>query len=77
MSGKVTIYCVQPYWWDGRKLAHGSPEQYRTREEAKRVAKKLYAWHAGVAVYAVCGWPEYEAWDEPTLVDSVGSVLTL
>lgn len=75
MSGKVTIYCVQPYWWDGRRLARSEVRQFRTLEEAARDAEKAYERHAGVSVYAVSGWPEQEAWDDPRVVSTTGYVL--
>lgn len=74
MSGKVTIYCVQPYWWDGRKLALSEVRRFRTLDEAEREAGKAYARHAGVAVYSVSGWPDYDAWEDPKLVNSVGAI---
>ena len=75
MSGKVTIYCVQPYWWDGRKLARSEVRQFKTQTEAERDAERAYERHAGVSIYAVSGWPEHEAWDEPRLVNAIGHVL--
>lgn len=72
--GIKTIYGVQPYWFDGRRLARGTPEQYRTQAEAERAAGKLYRNHAGVLIFSVSGEPEYDAWGEPRPIRAIGYV---
>jgi hypothetical protein len=68
-----TIYGVQPYWHDGRRLARGVPQQFRSRQEADRAAERLYENHAGVLIYSVTGNPEYDAWGEPCVLSTLGS----
>lgn len=74
MMGKKTIYGVQPYWFDGRRLARGLPAQFRTLAEAERMAGKLYETHAGVVIYAVTGCPEFDTWGDPRPIRSIGFV---
>lgn len=69
-----TIYCVQPYWRDGMKLAHGDLRQFRTEGEARRAAERAYRRNAGVVVYSVTGSPEFDAWRQPRKVMSIGAV---
>ena len=72
--GKKTIYGVQPYWFDGRRLARGLPVQVHTKKQAHREAARLYGNHAGVTIFAVSGYPEFDTWDEPRPVWSKGYV---
>lgn len=71
MSAK-TIYGVQPYWHDGRRLARGLPEQFRSRDEADKAAERLYMNHAGVLIYSVTGNPEFDTWGEPRVLWTIG-----
>jgi hypothetical protein len=75
MFRKVTIYCVEPYWWDGRRLARSDVQRFRTREEAEREARRAYAHHAGVSVYSISGWPDSDAWESPRVLNTIGYVL--
>jgi hypothetical protein len=74
--GLKTVFLVQPYWFDGRRLARGPVEQYRTLAEARRAAERLYLNHAGVEVFSVSGNPEFDAWRDPEVVWAVGKTLT-
>lgn len=72
--GLKTYYGVQPFWHDGRRLARGDLQQFRTEVEATRAAERLYDNHAGVLVYSVTGDPDYDAWQEPRTIATLGSV---
>lgn len=71
-----TIYLMQPYWWDGRRLAHGDPQQFRCKKEAQRSAAKAYEHHAGVTIFAITGSPEFDSWGEPRAIETIGHVPT-
>lgn len=77
MSEQVTIYCVQPFWWNGRQLARAEPSQFRTLDEAQRAAKLAYERHAGVAILSITGSPEFDAWNAPQQVGAIGNVLVV
>jgi hypothetical protein len=69
---KVTRFCVQPYVRrKGRLVADEAAEHY-TPEDALRSAARMRRRVAGVAVYAVTGWPVYDLWDEPRLISQAG-----
>ncbi|MDO8912330.1 MAG: hypothetical protein Q8N10_03470 [Phenylobacterium sp.] len=70
----VTIYCVQPYWTDGRKLAHGSLRQFKRRSDAIRAGETAARRNAGAIVYVVEGDPEFESWSRPRLLAAHGQV---
>lgn len=73
----VTIYCVQAYWRDGRKLAQGVYREFDKEADARRAGEKAYANHAGVIVYAKEGEPEFDVWREPRLVAAFGETPAL
>lgn len=75
--GLKTVYCVQPYWRDGSKLAHGELSQFRTEKEARKAARRAYDHHAGVLIYSVRGCPEFDAWRDPRPVAQHGDVPAL
>ena len=73
--GRVTIYCVQPYWRaGGGKLAHGELRQFDVEKEARRAGEATARRVGGALVYAVDGDPEFERWAKPRLLASHGEV---
>ncbi|MDP3869150.1 hypothetical protein [Phenylobacterium sp.] len=70
----VTRYCVQPYARHGKRLVAGEPQQFRERGEAMGVSRRMRRRVAGVAVYEVSGWPVYDLWREPRLIEAFGEV---
>lgn len=70
----VTIYCVQPFWNDGRKLAHCTLQQFTDRAAAMRAGERA-AWRgAGAVVYSLEGDPEREDWGRPQFLARLGDV---
>ena len=37
----ITVYCVQPYWTNGRKFVRGELRQFETESEAMKVGARL------------------------------------
>lgn len=70
----VTIYCVQPYWNDGRRLARGLPEQFTCRRKAVRAGRRAARRNCGAVVFSVRGDPEIEAWGEPRVISALGDL---
>lgn len=71
---KKTIYCVQPFWRDGHKLAKGTPKQFKTEEEARGAGEIAAKRNAGVLVFSVAGSPETDVWDDPLVIFKRGDV---
>lgn len=71
---KVTIYCVQPFWRDGRKLAHGALQQYACEVKARRAGERSARRLDGAIVYSVTGDPIFEEWSQPRLIAALGQV---
>lgn len=74
---KTTIYCVQPFWKDGRKLARGPLKQFKKEEEARAAGEVAAKRNAGVLVFSVAGSPEADVWDEPIVILKRGDVPAL
>lgn len=70
----VTIYCVQPFWRDGHKLAHGVLQQHPCEGSAKRAGERAARRNDGALVYSVTGDPVFDEWGRPQLVASIGAV---
>ena len=68
----VTRYCVQPYARKGQRLVACEPQQYRERGEAMGAGQRMRRRVAGLAVYEVTGWPVYDLWSEPRLIERFG-----
>lgn len=76
-TNEVTIYCVQPFWRNGKgDLAQGRLRQFR--DEAGARAAATQAWessaNAGVIAFGITGIPEFDTWGDPWLVASYGDV---
>lgn len=71
---RVTVFCVQPFWLDRRKLVHGQRRQFKKAEEALRAGEAAARRNAGAIVYSVEGDPEYDDWAEPKVLASLGQV---
>jgi hypothetical protein len=71
---KTLIYCVQPYWDDGRRLAHGALRQFTTPQAALRAGEAAARQLGGAVVYLVEGDPEFDDWGDPVLLASHGLV---
>lgn len=71
----VTIYYVQPFWRAApTKLARGGLRKFHSLADARRVASAAARRNAGVIVYQVEGWPEFDTWKPPSLIDVHGQV---
>jgi hypothetical protein len=71
---RTTIYCVQPYWQDRRKLAQGRLRQFRSESAAIKAGEAAGRANAGAVVYSVNGDPEFDVWSEPRLIAQHGLV---
>lgn len=70
----TTVYCVQAFWHDGRKLAKGRLRQFLDEDLARQAGRAASGAHAGVVVFRVRGEPEFETWSEPEVLDAYGTV---
>lgn len=70
----VTIYCVQPFWNDSRRLAHGTLRQFTCERRARRAGEAAARQVGGAIVYSVEGDPAFEAWSQPQLLATHGAV---
>lgn len=70
----VTIYCVQPFWNDRSKLAHGTLRQFSQRDKALRAGEAAARQVGGAIVYSVEGDPLFETWAPPRLIATHGAV---
>ena len=70
----VTVYCVQSFWRDRRKLAAGRLRQFKNEADARMAGESASRRDAGVIVFAITGNPEADYWDEPRLLASYGDV---
>ena len=68
----VTIYCVQPFWDDGRKLAHGTLQQFGDADAAMKAGKRAAWRNSGAVVYALEGDPECDDWSRPKIIGRLG-----
>jgi hypothetical protein len=71
---RVTIYCVQPFWRSGQKLAHGELQEFGRERDARRAAERAGRREAGAIVYAVDGCPVFDVWSRPRLIAKHGDV---
>ena len=71
---RQTIYCVQPYWSDGRKLSQGLLRQFAHEAQALRAGQSAARQVGGAIVYCVAGDPEFEDWDRPRSIAVFGAV---
>lgn len=72
---KVKIYCVQPFWRAGpTKLARGELRQFKKEELARKAGETAARRLGGAIVYSVAGDPDYDQWDAPSLIISLGDV---
>lgn len=71
---RVTIYVMQPYWQAPKRLAAGTPMQFRDAAAARRAGERALRRNAGVVVYSVTGSPEFEIWSEPHVIARLGQV---
>ena len=67
-----SIYCVQTYWRQGRRMEPGQLRQFAGEADARQVGKSLAVRMPGVLVYAITGEPEADFWDEPRLIARYG-----
>lgn len=70
----ITVYCVQPFWQSGRRLAQGDLRQTDNQDRAWEMARSAARRNAGVILYSVTGNPEYDDWSEPTILARLGEV---
>ncbi|SPU44802.1 Uncharacterised protein [Brevundimonas diminuta] len=67
-----TIYRVQTYRRQGRRLEAGQMHQFADEAAARAAGISLSGKAAGVVVYAISGEPEADFWDEPMLLSRHG-----
>jgi hypothetical protein len=71
---RKTIYCVQPYRREGKKLVGGDLRQFKTEADARRVGEGTANRAAGVIVYEIEGDAEFDDWGEPRMLAVYGDV---
>ncbi len=70
---RVTFYCVQPFWRAGpTKLARGELRQYEHEACARRAGAASARKLGGAIVYQVCGDPEFDHWERPRHIVTLG-----
>lgn len=67
-----TIFCVQTYWRQGRRMEAGQLRQFAQEADARSVGKSLSGRMPGVLVYAITGEPEADFWDDPRVIARYG-----
>lgn len=68
----VTIYCVQSYWKDRRRLNTGDLRQFKDEAKARSHGERASRRQDGVLVYSLSGDPELDWWGKPTVLASYG-----
>ena len=68
----MTIYCVQTYWKDWRRLNTGDLRQFKEEIKAKAHAERASRRQDGVILYAVDGDPLLDFWGEPRVLATYG-----
>ena len=71
---KKTIYCVQAFWKNDRKLAMGAMRQFKTEEAAREAGLSASRRNVGVLVYSVEGCAELDDWGDPRVLARHGDV---
>lgn len=68
----TTVYCVETFWRNGRKLERGQLRQFAEPQLAEAVGRELGARMPGVLVYSVTGEPDADYWGEPEEIARYG-----
>lgn len=68
----TTVYCVQTYWRDRRRLNMGDLRQFMKEDEARSAGERSALRQDGVIVYALTGEPEFDYWGEPRVLATYG-----
>lgn len=74
---RKTAYCAQAFWRRGQRLVGGEVYRFHTEERARRGAEALLTGNAGVAVFSVDGHPDEDLWNDPVMIETIGSVPAL
>lgn len=69
-----TVFCVQPYLRIRGRLAKGELAQFSNATQAGARVEHLEPVVAGVVLYAVKGYPEFDCWGDPDIIDKLGDV---
>lgn len=69
---EITIYCVQTYWKDRRRLNSGDLRQFKDEPKARAHAERMSVRQDGVLLYALEGDPDMDFWDEPRVIAAYG-----
>lgn len=69
---EITIYCVQTYWKDRRRLNMGDLRQFKDEGMARSSADRASKRQDGVVLYAITGDPDVDFWDEPVVLAAHG-----
>lgn len=72
--GRMTVYCVQPFWDDGRKLARGEVVQCTRRRDALRKGRAVANRNAGAMVLKVVADLDLDVCSEVRLLATFGEV---
>jgi hypothetical protein len=68
----TTIFCVQTYWRDSRRLNSGALRQFKQEEQAREAGLSASRRHDGVIVYSLTGEPQFEFWGDPVVLATHG-----
>lgn len=71
---RKTIYCVQPFWRNGKRHEPGPARQFSGEDKARAEGERLAGSAPGVVVLKVEGWPEADCWDDPVILATHGDV---
>jgi hypothetical protein len=73
VMAKETTYWVQPFRRAGAaRLARGDLRRYETEARARRAGAAAARRLGGAVVFAVSGDPEFEHWEQPRHIASLG-----
>lgn len=68
----LTVYGVQPFFWDECALAKGPLTWFVDEAEAIKAAERAYAHYAGVRVFSLTGTDEFDYWRDSVTVKAFG-----
>jgi hypothetical protein len=68
---RETLFFAQAFRMDGRKLAAGQAERFRTAEKARETAERMAQSKAGAVAFQVTGDPDGE-FDPPVILFKAG-----
>jgi hypothetical protein len=69
---RETVYIVQSYTGQGRRLVPDQPQRLATAERALETARRFAPLKAGVIALAIEGDPDFGDYDEPIVIFTEG-----